>query len=452
MNMANQQHAGKTKRATLITLVCLGLITSMGHAASPTLPDNPSYRGEIRRGADGTLTVTPPASPADGATASDTYTPRTLRVGRFQPYTSIAAAAKDARNGDTVEIEAGDYPGDVAIWTQDQLTIRAVGGKARLAANGRHVERKGIWIVRGGRITVENIEFSGAKVEHRNGAGIRFEKGHLILRNCAFFDNENGILTHNDEISELDIENSEFARNGYGGGQTHNIYVGSIKRFRLTGSYSHHANGGQLVKSRARETHILYNRLTDETGRASYEIDLPSGGIAYVIGNIIQQSPNAINGHFISFGVEGYKWDKNELYLINNTLIDNRPANGRFLLLKPGPASIRAINNILYGPDTLNPADRPTAASRPDGQLPGTYENNPRVRLDEFNNPENYDYTLKATSKLRNTAINPGVFNNFQLSPERQYSHPMQVIGRQKPMNHPGAVQDFIAPKNNFKR
>jgi len=440
--MRQQMMKGRTRISGKTILACLALcLINPGLAAPPALPDAPTYRGEIRRGVDGTLTITPSASFDSASDETSASAPRTLRVGRFQPLTTIASAAKEARNGDTVEIEAGDYPGDVAIWNQDQLTIRGVGGKARLLANGRHVERKGIWIIRGGRITVDNIEFSGAKVEHRNGAGIRFEKGHLILRNCAFFDNENGILTHNDGISELDIENSEFARNGYGDGQTHNVYVGAIKRFRMIGSYSHHANVGQLVKSRARETHILYNRLTDETGNASYEIDLPSGGLAYVIGNIIQQSPNATNGHMISFGVEGYKWDENTLYLINNTLIDNRPANGRFLLLKPGPASIRAINNILYGPDALNPADRPTAASRPDGQIPGIYENNPRVRLDEFNHPENYDYTLKPGSRLRNTAIKSG---SNALEAKHQYLHPMSLLEVKTPIRHPGAVQSDL--------
>ncbi len=425
---------------TLVASALLTIFANLTFAASPSLPNSAEYLGEIRRGPDGTLTVTPKTSSSAGTTSAEN-TPRILRVGRFQSYTTIAAAAKDANDGDTVEIEAGDYVGDVAIWTQDNLTIRAIGGRARLIANGRHVERKGIWIIRGGKITVENIEFSGARVEHKNGAGIRFEKGHLIIRNCAFFENENGILTHNDETTELDIENSEFGRNGYGDGQTHNIYVGSIKRFRMTGSYSHHANVGQLVKSRAKETYILYNRLTDETGRASYEIDLPSGGIAYIIGNIIQQSPYATNGHFISFGVEGYKWDKNELYLVNNTIIDNRPSNGRFLLLKPGPGQILAVNNILYGPDMLNPAERPNALLRPDGQLPGTYKNNLRAQLDDFTNPGNYDYTLKPGSKLRNAAVNSGISNKFTLSPSQQYIHPMKTIDLKKPANHPGAMQ-----------
>lgn len=421
----------------LTLIVGAGVLVPINARAQSGLPPAPSYLGELRRNAEGNLTVTP-SSYRD---TSEGLEQRILRVGPQKTYTTISAAARDARDGDIVEIDSGDYLGDVAIWSQDNLTIRGLGGPVRLFANGHHVERKGIWIVRGGRITIENISFHDAKVEHRNGAGIRFEKGHLILRNCAFFDNENGILTHNDGISELDIENSEFARNGYGDGQTHNIYVGAIKRFRMIGSYSHHANVGQLVKSRARETHILYNRLTDETGNASYEIDLPSGGLAYVIGNIIQQSPNATNGHMISFGVEGYKWDENTLYLINNTLIDNRPANGRFLLLKPGPASIRAVNNILYGPDTLNPADRPTAASRPDGQIPGAYENNPRVRLDEFNHPENYDYTLKPGSRLRNTAIKSG---SNALEAKQQYLHPMSLLEVKTPIRHPGAVQSDL--------
>lgn len=448
--MTKVDKAGRMFRLLISTLL-ISQISVVYPATSESLPQAPEYRGEIRRGPDGKLTATLTEASVETSNSSvaksqqfdpaASHEPQTLRVGRFQKLQTIAAAAKIARNGDTVEIEAGDYLGDVAIWAQDNLTIRGVGGKARLVANGRDVERKGIWIVRGGKITVENIEFSGARVEHRNGAGIRFEKGHLILRNCAFFDNENGILTHNDENTELDIENSEFGRNGYGDGQTHNIYVGSIKRFRMVGSYSHHANVGQLVKSRARETYILYNRLTDENGRASYEIDLPSGGVAYLIGNIIQQSPNATNGHFISFGVEGYKWEKNELYLINNTIIDNRPANGRFLLLKPGPAKVHAVNNILYGPDTLNPADRPNASAHPDGQLPGTYENNPHVRLDEFTNPENFDYTLKPGSKLRNSAVNPGVFNKFSLMPTQQYIHPQKTIQLKKPAIHLGAIQ-----------
>ena len=159
-----------------------------------------------------------------------------LKVGPTRDIKTIAAAAAKAQDGDTVEIDAGDYLGDVAIWKQDRLTIRGVGGKAQLIAAGQSAEKKAIWVVRGGRITVENMVFKGAKVPDKNGAGIRFEKGHLLLKNCGFFDNENGILTAGGDAI-LEIENSEFGHNGFGDGYSHGIYVGGIKLFKLTGSY-----------------------------------------------------------------------------------------------------------------------------------------------------------------------------------------------------------------------
>lgn len=54
--------------------------------------------------------------------------------------------------------------------------------------------------------------------------------------------------------------------------------------------YSHRANLGHLVKSRALENHILYNRLMEEAaGNSSYAVGLPNGGLSYRIGNLIQR-------------------------------------------------------------------------------------------------------------------------------------------------------------------
>jgi hypothetical protein len=81
----------------------------------------------------------------------------------------------------------------------------------------------------------------------------------------------------------------------------------------VTGSYFHHADVGHLLKSRAARSHILYNRLTDETGgRASYELEFPNGGLAYVVGNVIEQAATTENETIISFGAEGYR-PRNEL-------------------------------------------------------------------------------------------------------------------------------------------
>jgi hypothetical protein len=83
------------------------------------------------------------------------------------------------------------------------------------------------------------------------------------------------------------------------------LYIRNVKRFTLQFSYSHLASVGHLVKSRAATNYILYNRLTDETGTASYELDLPNGGLSYIIGNIIRQSPNTQNSTVASYLEEG---------------------------------------------------------------------------------------------------------------------------------------------------
>jgi hypothetical protein len=93
--------------------------------------------------------------------------------------------------------------------------------------------------------------------------------------------NENGILTGNQADTVLEIEDSEFGYNGANDGYSHNLYVGSIARLSVTGSYFHHAAIGHLLKSRAAINYVTYNRLTDEVdGTASYELELPNGGIA----------------------------------------------------------------------------------------------------------------------------------------------------------------------------
>lgn len=336
-----------------------------------------------------------------------------LRVGPGQAFRTIVAAARVARDGDTLEIEAGTYVQQVVVWTQKKLTLRGVHGRVRLLAGGASAEGKAIWVFRNGDYLVEHIEFSGARVEHRNGAGIRFEKGRLVVRDCLFEDNENGILAGNDKDSELVIEDSEFSHNGAGDGYSHNLYVGTMRKLTVSGSWSHHARIGHLLKSRARENHILYNRLTDEAGgTASYELEFPSGGIAYVIGNIIEQGPRTDNPHMLSFGAEGYAWPKNELYLINNTLVDDLPAYGVFLRVAPGAGRVKAVNNLLLGPGRLDSAG------------PGEYLANFNVAVADVARASAYDYRLVPDAEVVGRAVDPGQANGVDLRPTREYVHP----------------------------
>ncbi len=73
---------------------------------------------------------------------------------------------------------------------------------------------------------------------------------------------------------------------------------------------------GDLIKSRAALNVNRYNRLTGESGSASNKLEFPDGGIAYVIGHLIQQSVQTENPAMVSFGAEGYRWPANEIYLV----------------------------------------------------------------------------------------------------------------------------------------
>ena len=114
--------------------------------------------------------------------------PVVIKVGSEMPYTRPSEAAKVAKDGDVIEIMSGIYMYDAAVWRQNNLTIRGVDGRAHLKADGTAAEGKAIWVVKGNNTIVENIEFSGARVRDKNGAGIRQEGSGLTIRKCYFHD------------------------------------------------------------------------------------------------------------------------------------------------------------------------------------------------------------------------------------------------------------------------
>src|SRR5215471_2524948 len=276
----------------------------------------------------------------------------TLTVGPVGQYPTPCAAIAVAQSGDVVEIDAaGSYTGDVCAIYTNGLTIRGANGRPHIDAGGNDSQGKGIWVIAGNDTIIENVEMSGAAVPSHNGAAIRQEGRNLTIRNCYFHDNEEGILTGPDLSSAILIEYSEFARNGYGDGFTHNMYIGNIGQFTLQFSYSHDAIIGHLVKSRASQNYILYNRLTDQSGSASYELDLPNGGLSYVIGNIIQQSGTTQNSNMTAYLEEGTTSGNpsQALYVVNNTFV-NSLRSGMFVYVDPrGTVPVLLENNFFSG-------------------------------------------------------------------------------------------------------
>jgi hypothetical protein len=334
-----------------------------------------------------------------------------LRVGPHRDLKRPSDAARVARDGDLIEIEATVYEADAAVWRQHHLTIRGVGGRAHLRADGAHAEGKAIWVIKGNDTTIEGVEFSGAKVPDQNGAGIRLEGAGLTVRDCYFHDNENGILTGRGPESDVVIERSEFAHNGIGDGYTHNLYIGHVRSFTLRSSYVHHAIVGHNVKSRAARNDIRYNRIMDEKdGSSSYAIDLPNGGLAFVVGNLIQQGPRTENPTIVSYGAEGLQYPANELYFVNNTVVNDLPAGGRFIFVREGTQVARLVNNLFAGRGSVLSG-------------PGEPINNATVSRSVFVDAEAFDYRVRDSAVVIARGIDPGSVHGVELRALAQYAH-----------------------------
>lgn len=355
-----------------------------------------------------------------------------LQVGPGRRFERLADAARAARDGDVVEVDAGEYHGDVAVFTQRRLTLRAVGGRVRLVADGQAAEDKAIWVLRGGEFAVEGFDFEGCRVDARNGAGIRFERGRLVARDCGFFANEMGLLTSNDPEAELVVERCEFAHNLRPDGHNHQLYAGTIRSLLARGCWLHHGTIGHLLKSRAASSLVLNNRLTDEQGgRSSYELEFPNGGVAVVVGNLIQQSPGSENPIVVSFGAEGYRPGPQALMLVHNTLVDERGGDSRFLRVAPGAeVELRAVNNLLCGD-----------AQALEAAGPGEYRHNPRVARSAFADAARYDYRPADARAVPADAVDCGRFRGAELAPTFEYRHPRGLAPLAGGARRPGALQ-----------
>jgi hypothetical protein len=293
-----------------------------------------------------------------GRTVCDEASGRVLNVGAGKTYATPSAAAAVAQDGDIVKVSAGDYSGDYATWNANNLTICGEGGRARLFANSTIPNGKAIWVVRGNDVTVDAIEFHNAKVPDQNGAGIRTEGINLTVINSGFYDNENGILGGLSTASTVTIQRSEFARNGFGDGFSHNLYINNIGRLNVNESFFHEAKVGHNLKSRARVNAIENSYFMDgPSGNSSYLADFSNGGDVYLRGNLFHKGPNAENtSAAIAYGQEGLSNPVNKLVMIHNTIAMQRASGnfGGYVVAPNGNQTIQLTANLLAS--TGNPA------------------------------------------------------------------------------------------------
>jgi hypothetical protein len=345
-----------------------------------------------------------------------------LKVGPKGSFAKPSEAIARAAPGDLIQIASdGDYLNDVAIIHTSNLTIEGVGNRrAVMKTDGRVYGRKGIWVFAEGaaNLTLRNLQFEGARVldaDGANGAGIRAQGKNLSVDNCRFTNNQDGILGG---MGTTTIEHSEFDHNGLTD-LTHNLYIGDQAGtliFRY--NYSHDSKIGHLLKSRAATNVIEYNRLSDDDGTGSYELDLPNGGACRIIGNLIQQSAGSQNGTILSYGEEGIVNPASELNLVNNTFINDRSSGVFVQATKLAPAvKLTILNNIFAGPGTVLEG----VAARSAGNL------STAVARAGFANSAQFDFRLLPTSPAIGIGVDPGNdAAGASLVPTEQYKHPCQ--------------------------
>jgi hypothetical protein len=266
----------------------------------------------------------------------------TLQVGPNRKFARPCQAIEAARDGDTIEIDAGSYPGDVA-------TI--LGGN--------------------GEMLFEHCEF-----EH-----------------CGPVPNP----------------------------ATHSLYIGErCTRLIFRYNYSTDVIEGHLLKSRAKESWLYCNRITDENGTGSAVADFPNGGVVVVVGNLMHKGARGNNSRVIAYGMEGIKHEKNALCVVNNTMVyDHRHKTAFFVRVENAAENFVPIirNNLCIGKVPLTNWPRADAA----GNL--LFQTVAEAGLVD---PAHYDYHLQADSPCIGKGVPPGKFDGFDLTPTRQYVHPCQ--------------------------
>lgn len=208
-------------------------------------------------------------------------------VGSSQSFETLQEAVTALDGGDgTIRIAAGTYE-DCAVVESGRVAFIA-GTPGEVVFDGGVCENKATLVLRGRSARVEGLTFTNTFIEHGNGAGIRIEKGDLIVVSSKFVDAQCGILSAIDPKSRISIDRSTFSGLGKDpdGRGAHSLYVGGYGALKVTNSRFERGTGGHYLKSRAPLIEATGNSFDDSRGRdTNYMIDLPNGATGRIAGN-----------------------------------------------------------------------------------------------------------------------------------------------------------------------
>lgn len=212
----------------------------------------------------------------------------------------------------TIRIAPGTYR-ECAIVPKGRVAFVATQPGTAIF-DGVTCEGKAAIVLKGQDAHVEGLVFRNMAVSDQNGAGIRLEWGSLTVKDSAFRDSQEGILTADSPdgfIQNLTVEGSTFSGLGVcpdGGSCAHSIYVGVSKGTVIVRrSRFERGTGGHYLKTRAAHIEVTDTSFDDSRGRdTNYMIDLSGGANGIIARNIFVQGPSKENHTcFISVAPEG---------------------------------------------------------------------------------------------------------------------------------------------------
>lgn len=273
-----------------------------------------------------------------------------ITIGKGKQYSNPYYAAPHVQRGDIVEIYPGTYGG--AWFWSSSITIKGMG--PGVIIQGSLTQGKGLFVLSGTNVTVDNITFKNANNYDGNGAGINFTGTNLTVTNSTFLNNQDGILTAPNGQSTIIVKNSTFDGNGSNAGAhgaAHAIYAGTAALLAVENSIFTNTQQGHSIKSRAKNTVIKNNSISDGlTGTSSYLIDIPNGGAATITGNTLEKGPNSANSSYaITMGEEGATNPAGPILIANNTFVNNDKAGVVFAHNETGNADFTVSGNTLSG-------------------------------------------------------------------------------------------------------
>jgi hypothetical protein len=293
------------------------------------------------------------AGPAAAQSIGPAAEPRFTIQERGEAFFTLQEAVRAIGHGrGTIRIAPGHYEECI---TQDGGDVRYQAERpGSVVFDTVTCEGKAAFVLRGRSAHVEGIVFQNMSVPDRNGAGIRIEKGALVVRETLFRNSEQGILGSLDHDAPVRIERSTFSGLGRCDDEydcAHSVYINGSTSLTVRNVRFERGRGGHYLKSRSPRIEVVDSSFDDSQGKdTNYLIDLPVGANGVIARNMFLQGPNKENySALIALGGEGEENDTSNLVIAGNQA-DAAPGfrHRTFLLADWGGWPVRLENNRLH--------------------------------------------------------------------------------------------------------